>query len=74
MMTFVGQGGVNGGSLDGDSEDVSIGGCEAGSVGEYKNGGCDLNVCDGEDGGDGCWNVECDVGGNGCCGGVGQVE
>ena len=52
----------------------SVGGCKAGSVGEYKEGGCSLNVCDGGNGGLGCCNVECDGGGNGCCGGVGKVE
>ena len=51
----------------------SVGGCKAGSVGEYKEGGCGLNVCDGGNG-QGCCNVECDGGGNGCCGGVGKVE
>ena len=29
----------------------SVGGCKAGSVGEYKEGGCGLNVCDGANGG-----------------------
>ena len=29
----------------------SVGGCKAGSVGEYKEGGCGLNVCDGGNGG-----------------------
>ena len=51
----------------------SVGGCKAGSVGEYKEGGCGLNVCDGGNGGQGCCNVEYG-GGNGCCGGVGKVE
>ena len=70
-MTFV----ADGGSLDGDGEYVSVGGYEAGSsVGEYKDGGCGLNVCDGDDGGVDCCNVECHGGGNGCCGGVGKVE
>ena len=73
-MTFVGEGGADGGSLDGGGEYVSVGGGEAGSVGEYKDGGCGLNVCDGEDGGVGCCNVECDGVGNGCCWGVGKVK
>ena len=47
MMTFVGVGGFDGGSVDGGHEDVSFDGCEAGSVGGCKDSGCGLNVCDG---------------------------
>ena len=62
--------------VDTGDEDVSFCGCEVGSVGEWKDGGygCGLNVCDGEDGGNGCCDGCCDGGGNGCCGGVGKVE
>ena len=42
-MTFVGEGGAEGGSVDGGGEDVSVCGCEAGSVDECKDGGCGLN-------------------------------
>ena len=44
MVTFVGEVGADGGSVDGGGEDVSVCGCEAGSVGECKNGGCGCNV------------------------------
>ena len=57
-MTFVGDSGADGGSLYGGGEDVSVGGCEAGSVVECKDGGCGVNVCDGEDGGEGCCDGE----------------
>ena len=75
-MTFVGEGGVDGGSVYGGGDDVSVCGCEAGSVGECKDGGCGcgLNVWDGEDGGEGCCDGEGFGGGNCCCGGVGKVE
>ena len=61
-MTFVGEGGADGWSLD-----TGV------SVGECKDGGndCSLNLCNGEDGGYGCCNGCCDGGGNGCSGGVG---
>ena len=72
-MTFVGEGGADGGSLYGGGEDVSVCGCETGSVVECKD-GCGLNVCDGEDGGEGCCDGEGEGGANGCCGGVGKVE
>ena len=42
-MTFVGEGGSDCGSVDGGGEDVSVSGCEAGSVDECKDGGCGLN-------------------------------
>ena len=73
-MTFVGEVGV--GSLDGGGEDVSDGGCEAGSVGRCKDSGygCGQNVSDGEDGGEGCCVGDGDGGGNCCCGGVGKVK
>ena len=73
-MTFVGEGGADGGSVYGTGDDVSVGGCEAGSVVDCKDGGCGLNVCDGEDGGEGCCDGEGEGGANGCCGGVGKVE
>ena len=73
LMTFVGAVGADGGSVDTGNEDVSVGECEAGSVGECKDCGygCDLNVCNGEYGGYGCCDCCCDGGGNGCSGGVG---
>ena len=43
-MTFVGEGGVDGGSVYVSGEDVCVCGSEAGSVGECKDGGCGLNV------------------------------
>ena len=45
-MTFVGEGGIDGGSVYGGGEDVSVCGCEVGIVGECKDGGCGcgLNV------------------------------
>ena len=71
-MTFVGEGGANDGNVDTGDEDVSVCGCEAGSVGENKDDGYGrgINVCNGEDAGDGC----CDGGGICCCGGVGKAE
>ena len=56
MVTFVGEGGADVGSVDGGGEDVSEDGCESGSVGgcKYSGYGCGQNGCDGEDGGDGC--------------------
>ena len=38
-MTFVGEGGADGGNVDTGDEDVSVGECVADSVGEYKDGG-----------------------------------
>ena len=76
-MTFVGEGGADGGSVYGTGDDVSVGGCEAGSVGECKKDGvCGLNWYDGEDGGEGCCDGEGfgSGNGNGCCGGVGKME
>ena len=50
-MTFVGEGGADGGSVDTGDQDVSVCGCEAGSVGENKDDGYGrgINVCNGED-------------------------
>ena len=75
-MTFVGEGGADGGCVDTGDEDVSVCGCEAGSVGENKDDGYGhgINVCNGEDAGDGCCEGCCDGGGNCCCGGVGKAE
>ena len=57
-------------------EDVSVCGCEAGSVGENKDDGYGrgINVCNGEDAGDGCCEGCCDGGGNCCYGVVGKAE
>ena len=65
-MTFVGEGGADGGSVYGSGEDVSVCGCEAGSVGENKDDGYgrSINVCNGEDAGDGCCEGCCDGGCN----------
>ena len=68
VATFVGEGGTDCVSVDGGGEDVSVGECNAGSVGECKDGGCDLNLCEGEDGSEGCCDGEGDGGVNGCCG------
>ena len=57
-MTFVGEGGADGGSVYGSGEDVSVCGCEAGSVGGCQDGGCGLNGYDGEYGGEGCCDGE----------------
>ena len=72
MVTFVGEGGADVGSVDGGGEDVSEDGCESGSVGGCKYGGygCGQNGCDGEDGEDGCSKSD----GDGCCEGGGKVE
>ena len=45
-----------------DMQGISESGQTAGSVGEYKDGGFGLNVCDSEDDGDGCSDSEGDGG------------